>query len=161
MTLLVLLSFLFALVPARLFARNLRLYLPPPSPEPGPERPACSVLIPARNEESAIRPAVTAVLASEGVDLEVIVLDDHSEDRTAEVVGELARTDGRVRIEPAPPLPPGWCGKQHACWVLSGLARHPLLVFLDADVRIAPDALSKMAAFLKTSGAHLASGIPH
>jgi hypothetical protein len=160
MLLLILTCLLLALVPARLFAKNLRLYAPPPSPGAGRMPPSCSVLIPARNEERAIGPAVAAALASEGVQLEVIVLDDHSEDRTAEVVGRLARADGRVRLVAAPELPPGWCGKQHACWVLSGLVRYPYLVFLDADVRIAPDALARMVAFLEQSGADLASGIP-
>ena len=57
---------------------------------------------------------------------EVVVLDDHSEDATAERVLELARKDGRVRLVTGPPLPAGWCGKQHACWVLAREARHPL-----------------------------------
>jgi hypothetical protein len=60
----------------------------------------------------------------------------------------------------APPLPPGWCGKQHACAVLAQAATKPLLVFLDADVRLAPDALARLATFLEISGAELASGIP-
>ena len=88
------------------------------------------------------------------------MLDDHSDDRTAAIVEELAEADDRVRLVSAPELPAGWCGKQHACWVLAREARHPLLVFLDADVRLAPDALARMAAFLSASGADLASGIP-
>jgi hypothetical protein len=65
-----------------------------------------------------------------------------------------------VRLEGAPPLPAGWCGKQHACHVLASLARHPLLAFIDADVRLAPDALSRMVQFMKRSEAALASGVP-
>lgn len=147
-----------ALIPALLFLRNLRLFAPPQAPA-GP-RPAVSVLIPARNEERSIRDSVTAALRSERVDLEVIVLDDHSEDRTAEIVLEMARTDPRLRLETAPPLPAGWCGKQHACYALSCLARYPVLVFLDADVRLAPDGLARAAAFLERSGAGLVSGFP-
>jgi hypothetical protein len=118
------------------------------------------VLIPARNEEAAIAASVRSVLASRGIEFEVIVLDDHSEDTTAAIVNELAERDDRVRLVSAPELPPGWCGKQHACWVLAREARHCLLVFLDADVRVAPDALVRMAAFLEESAANLASGIP-
>ena len=66
---------LCALVPALVFRRNLALYAPPPGP--GAPRPAVSILIPARDEEAAIGGAVAAALASTGVDLEVIVLDDH------------------------------------------------------------------------------------
>jgi hypothetical protein len=57
-------------------------------------------------------------------------------------------------------LPPGWSGKQHACAALAALATKPVLVFLDADVRLAPDALARMAAFLDESGADLVSGFP-
>jgi cellulose synthase/poly-beta-1,6-N-acetylglucosamine synthase-like glycosyltransferase len=107
-----------------------------------------SVLIPARNEEQNIRATLEAVLANRDATFEVIVLDDHSTDHTAAIVSELAARDARVRLESAPPLPAGWCGKQHACHVLAGLARHPLLVFIDADVRLAPDALARMAGFM-------------
>src|SRR4051794_19122601 len=153
-------SLILALIPALLFRANLRLYAPPPCPSPGTPGVRVSVLIPARNEEAAIGAAVQAALASTGVEFEVIVLDDHSDDRTAEIVEALAEADDRVRVVSAPELPAGWCGKQHACWALAREARHPLLVFLDADVRLAPDALERMAAFMSASGADLASGIP-
>ena len=127
-------SLVLALIPAALFFRNLRLYAPPPlAPEPADPPAAVSLLIPARNEEAGIRATVEAALASAGVELEIIVLDDHSDDATAKIVGEIAERDGRVRLESAPPLPDGWCGKQHACWALAGLATHPTLAFLDAQ----------------------------
>jgi hypothetical protein len=119
-----------------------------------------SVLIPARNEEKNIRATLAAVLASRGAEFEVIVLDDHSTDDTAGIVSEFATRDPRVRLESAPPLPAGWCGKQHACHVLARLARHPLLVFIDADVRLAPEALARMGDFMNRSGIALASGVP-
>ncbi|MBA4064479.1 MAG: glycosyl transferase [Isosphaera sp.] len=125
-----------------------------------PRSGVVSVLIPARNEEHGIAACLASVLASEDIDLEVIVLDDHSADRTAEVVREIAATDPRVRLESAPPLPDGWCGKQHACFALSKLARHDVFVFLDADVRLEPDALARMVLFLRASGAELVSGFP-
>ncbi len=154
-------SLVLALIPAVLFFRNLRLYRAPPRPlESADPLPAVSLLIPARNEEAGIRATVEAALASEGVDLEIIVLDDHSQDATAKIVGEIAQRDARVRLESAPPLPDGWCGKQHACWELAGLATHPTLAFLDADVRLAPQGLGRAAAFLESSGADLISGVP-
>lgn len=148
-----------AALPALLFLANLRRYRPAPPAGPGPA-PAVSLLVPARNEQASIGACLEAALASRGVTLEVIVLDDASEDDTAAVVRALAARDPRLRLETAPPLPPGWCGKQHACHVLSGLARHPLLAFVDADVRLAPDGLARLAAFLHTSGADLVSGVP-
>ncbi len=150
---------LLALGPALLFLANLRRYRPPPEAVPG-VRPYVSVLVPARDEERSIGAAVRSILASEGVNLEVVVLDDHSSDATASIVQVLAAGDARVRLERSPPLPEGWNGKQHACHVLAGHARHDLLVFVDADVRLAPDALARMAAFLARSGADLVSGVP-
>ena len=109
-------------------------------PAPAAGRPAVSVLIPARNEEANIADACAAVLANEGVELELVVLDDASTDRTPDDPARRSPTPGcawpRRRA-----LPPGWSGKQHACHVLAGLARHELMVFVDADVRLAPDAL--------------------
>jgi len=123
---------------------------------------AVSVLIPARNEEKNIRATLESVLANRGVKYEVIVLDDHSTDRTAEIVREFAEQDSRVRLEYAPPLPSGWCGKQHACHVLARQAHDSWLVFMDADVRLAPDALCRMAAFMIASDRQVAlsSGVP-
>lgn len=162
MTLLVLalLSFALAAVPAVLFFANLRQFRPPADLRPAGDVPAVSVLIPARDEERSIVACVESVLADRGVDLEVIVLDDYSSDATAERVRAVARRDPRVRLETAPPLPAGWCGKQHACYALSRLARHDLLVFIDADVRLGEDALSRAVGFLRSTGAALVSGFP-
>jgi hypothetical protein len=151
-------AFGLAALSALLFLANLRLYRP--APQPGSSR-GVSILIPARNEERSIGAAIEAALASRGVDIEIVVLDDHSEDRTADIVGEIAAREERVRLENAPALPDGWCGKQHACHVLARHARHDLLLFVDADVRLQPDGLARMVAFLEMSGADLVSGIPY
>jgi glycosyltransferase involved in cell wall biosynthesis len=152
-------ALILAAIPSGLFLLNLRHYREP-APAPDGSKPGVSVLIPARNEEANIREAVEHALASEGVDLEVIVLDDHSEDATWQIVSELAKSDGRLRGERAPDLPPGWCGKQHACWVLAGLARHDVLAFVDADVHLGPEAVSRAVSFMESSGAELVSGFP-
>jgi hypothetical protein len=152
---------LCSLIPAQLFFRNLRRYRTPPIPSA--PLPAVSVLIPARNEEGAIGGAVVAALESAeatGLQIEVVVLDDGSTDRTAVIVAQIAARDPRVRLALAPALPAGWCGKQHACAVLAGLARFPVLVFQDADVRFLPGGLARAAGFLQTSGAGLVSGVP-
>jgi hypothetical protein len=65
-----------------------------------------------------------------------------------------------LRVARGGALPPGWSGKQHACARLAEMARHDLLVFVDADVRLAPDALSRMAGFMQREQVGLASGFP-
>ncbi len=150
-----------ASVSCALFLMNLRIYRPLPMIVSGATLPPVSVLIPARNEEKNIVKTLEAVLSNEGCAFEIIVLDDHSTDTTPALVRQLAARDERVRCEVAPELPSGWCGKQHACSVLATLATHPLLLFIDADVRLSPDSLQRMAAFMQGStAAALASGVP-
>lgn len=152
------LSLVLAAIPAILFGVNLFFYRKIDSKTAAKD--PVSVLIPARNEEANIATAIEAVLANIGCEFEIIVLNDDSTDRTAEIVGRIAERDSRVRLVDAPPLPAGWCGKQHACFVLAKLARHSTLLFIDADVRLAPDALRLMVGFLKDSRSSLASGVP-
>ena len=144
--------------PAGLFLANLRLYQPPPLAWAG--LPALSILIPARNEEASIGAALESVLATTGIPFEVIVLDDASTDRTFAIVEDYAARDPRVRVANAPTLPAGWNGKQHACHALAGLARNQVLCFLDADVRVTPQAFARLAQFLVAANASLVSGFP-
>ena len=148
-----------AIWPALLFCLNLQRYrVPEPAGATGPQR--LSVLIPARNEEANIEAALRCVLASQDVELEVLVLDDDSVDRTGDIVRSLSALDPRVRLVEGHGLPPGWNGKQHACWTLARESTQPLLVFLDADVRVEPALLSRMTGFLQRTKSGLVSGFP-
>jgi hypothetical protein len=150
-------SVVCAVGPAVLFIVNLRRYVEPEGENDGVK---ISVLIPARDEERNIAACVESVLASEHAELEVLVLDDASTDRTGEMVSELAARDARVRLVKTQTLPPGWNGKQRACWLLAQEAQGELLLFLDADVRLAPDALRQCAGQMGASGVALLSGFP-
>ena len=149
-----------ALFPAVLFAINFGLYRTPRQPAAGAALPSISVLIPARNEERVIGAAIASVMASVGVEFELVVMDDGSTDNTAAMVRAWAAKDARVRLEHAPLLPAGWNGKQHACWALAHAARHEVFCFVDADVTLHPEALLRMAGFLEQSDAALVSGFP-
>jgi glycosyltransferase involved in cell wall biosynthesis len=162
---LLVLIFLCAAGPAVLFCINLRAYAPPPPLMSVDEVSGVAVLIPARNEEANIGAAVDSVLTSIGVDVQVFVLDDASTDRTAEIVREAALRDARVQLLTGRDLPPGWNGKQYACWRLAQAAASQsgpadTLLFLDADVRVAPGCIERMVAFQRSSGAALVSGFP-
>lgn len=119
-----------------------------------------SVLIPARNEELSIERALTCLRASQHETMEIWVYDDASEDRTAVIVDAIAHADPRVRRYPGGALPQGWNGKQHACFELSKLATHEYLLFLDADVRVTPDAITRAVAQMQAAGVPLISGFP-
>lgn len=148
-----------ALLPLVLAGLNLCLLQ---RPRRAPAAGTCvSILIPARDEAATIEAAVTAALASRGVAVEVVVLDDQSSDGTPVLVERLAAADSRLRLLSAPPLPEGWAGKQHACARLAGEARYPLLLFVDADIRLAPDAAALLAgALLRRSDLGLISAFP-
>lgn len=106
--------------------------------------PSVSVLIPARNEAGGIGAAIESVLASEGVEFEVVVMDDGSTDATGEIVRSIASREPRVRLLDGIGLPAGWNGKQHACYRLATAANYNGLMFLDADVRLSPTALREL-----------------
>ena len=150
-----------AALPAGLTLANLRFFTRSPRPPPGTPPPRVSVLVPARDEAKVIGRLAATVLANRDVDLELVVLDDDSRDDTARIITDLAAEDPRVRLVRGQPLPPGWCGKQHACFQLAQAARHDILLFLDADVTLEPDAVARTVAFLDTRGVDLASGFPH
>jgi hypothetical protein len=154
------LVFVCAVVPALLFMANLRSYVPPLLLDSDAPVASISVLIPARNEEANIGAALECVLANTCVAVEVLVLDDASTDATAAIVETIAARDARVRLMRSPELPVGWNGKQHACWQLARASNAPVMLFLDADVRLEPDAIARMTAFQRASGAALVSGFP-
>ena len=142
-------------LPATMTVLNLSVLATPPI---GRDNAGVSLLIPARDEEANIAGCLRAALASRHLDLEVIVLDDGSTDRTAAIVRAFASGDARLRYEVAPALPSGWNGKQHACQILSTLATKPVLAFIDADVRLEPDGLARLTYAL--GRADLVSGVP-
>jgi glycosyltransferase involved in cell wall biosynthesis len=119
-----------------------------------------SILIPARNEASNIAGCLDAALASTGCEVEVVVIDDGSTDATAAIVQSYAARDARVRLVHAPSLPPGWTGKVHACARLAEAATGTHLLFIDADVRLAPHAAAAMAEHSATKTISMVSGVP-
>jgi hypothetical protein len=142
------------LIPAINTIVNLFLLKTPRLPR---KTPSVAILIPARDEEAAIGACIDAALASTGADIEVIVLDDGSKDQTFVIVEARALKDRRLRVVAAPQPPPGWSGKSHACYVLSQLTDRPFLLFIDADVRLMPEAAARL---VPSEGVDLISGVP-
>lgn len=122
--------------------------------------PEISVLIPARNEARRIGSLLDSVLASSSVNCEVCVLDDESTDATAEIVLSYGKNYPNVRLVRGTAKPAGWSGKQYACYQLARQATYEELVFLDADVSLAPECLSQAVMLRRQLRAELLSGFP-
>jgi hypothetical protein len=135
-----------------------------PDPEAVAEAEPLTVLLPVRDEAATVVRCLTSVLAA--LDRwpgpgRVLVLDDGSVDDTADQGAALAARDPRVRLLCGDPTPPGWLGKPWACHQL-GLAAgdEGVLVFVDADVVLAPHALSSSVALLREAGLDLLCPYP-
>lgn len=110
--------------------------------------PPTSVIIPARNEESALPHLLASLRQQTHLPDEVIVVDDESQDRTREV----ALREG-VRVVDSQPLPEGWTGKSWACHQGAEVAAGEMLVFLDADTSLEADGLQRILdTYLERAG---------
>jgi cellulose synthase/poly-beta-1,6-N-acetylglucosamine synthase-like glycosyltransferase len=116
-----------------------------------------SIILPAKDEESNIREALRTLQAQDYPEIEIIVVDDRSRDRTAEIVREVAAADPRVRLVHVAELPPGWFGKPHAMHVGAGEARGRWLLFVDADCRQSPHSARAAVNFLESRAGDMLS----
>lgn len=129
-----------------------------PSDEPAVCAGLVSVIIPARNEVENIGKAVRSILASDYGELEVIVLNDGSTDGTSGVLSDFI--DPRLRVIEGgdEPLPSNWFGKPWACHRAAKQANGEWLLFVDADVCVAPEAVSRAVGYAQANGVALLSG---
>lgn len=128
-----------------------------PRAGPNDDHGDVSVVIPARNEASALPAALASVLAQELPRLQVIVVDDRSEDGTGAVAAALGAGDERLSVERVDVLPPGWLGKTNAMALGAARATGRWLLFTDADVVFAPGAIAAAVAYAERRGLdHLA-----
>jgi glycosyltransferase involved in cell wall biosynthesis len=127
--------------------------------EQGPPaaRGSLSVIVPARNEGPGVAAGLRSLLASKGVDLEVIAVDDRSTDETGMAMDALEQEARTARVpyvvEHVRELPAGWLGKPHAMARGAALATGEWLLFTDADVVFAEDALARALDWLEREGA--------
>jgi chlorobactene glucosyltransferase len=122
--------------------------------------PMVSILIPARNEALNIEECLVSLLSQDYEPYEVIVLDDESEDATADILARLSREYPALTVLPGLPLPSSWIGKNWACHQLSRAALGEWMLFVDADTRHHPRMLPETLAAAEASHADLVSGLP-
>jgi cellulose synthase/poly-beta-1,6-N-acetylglucosamine synthase-like glycosyltransferase len=119
-------------------------------------KPRVSIIVPARNEEAHIAPALTTLLKLDYDNYEVIAVNDRSTDRTGEVMNQIAITPEareRLKIIHITELPSGWLGKAHAMWTAANQANGDWLLFTDADVLFRPDVLTRALAYAEAESA--------
>ena len=105
------------------------------------EWPLVSVVIAARDEEQRIGDTLAGLLASDYPRLEVVLANDRSTDRTAEIAETIAAKDERLRIVTIDLVPDGWLGKTNAMTQAADLASGDFLLFTDGDIQFSPDAI--------------------
>ncbi len=95
--------------------------------------PMVSVCVPARDEERGVRACLESLLKQDYPQFEVIVVNDHSTDRTGELIQKLARNNSRLIALDGEDLPKGWLGKPFALHQAFQKAKGEILLFTDAD----------------------------
>jgi cellulose synthase/poly-beta-1,6-N-acetylglucosamine synthase-like glycosyltransferase len=123
------------------------------------EANSISAIVPARNEAANIVRMVESLAAQPEI-AEILVVDDHSTDRTPQLLRELAARIPQLRVLHAPALPPGWTGKNHAVWHAAQQATGDWLLFTDADTEHLPGAAARARADAAAHNAALVSYSP-
>src|ERR1700739_4488983 len=118
--------------------------------------PQVSVIVPARNEEASLGSCLQSLISQTGLPFEIIVVNDDSTDRTAEIAASFAG----VRVIEAGPLPPGWTGKNNAVTAGARAARGSRLLFTDADTVHQSGSLARAVAEAEEHHADLLSYSP-
>lgn len=129
-------------------------------PLPDAELPTLSVIVSALDEAASIEPALRSLLALDHPRLQVVAIDDRSTDGTCAILDRLAREDPRLRVIHVAALPDGWLGKVHAMHLGAQAATGGFLLFTDADVHVAPDALRRALGYCVRERLHHLAVLP-
>lgn len=108
-----------------------------------------SILIPARNEEKNIANILNDLLQQNYQNIEIIVFNDQSTDKTEAIVSEFVNNNNKIKYHNSSGLPENWLGKNYACHSLSEVAKGKYFLFLDADVRIYNNLITKTISYSK------------
>lgn len=116
------------------------------APQADGDFPRVSVVVPACNEEKTIRRGLASLLMQDYPDLEIIVIDDRSTDKTFEIVSVLQESDSRLHVYRVTDLPVGWLGKCHALQYGAERATGVYLLFTDADIYMEKTTVARAVA---------------
>lgn len=119
-----------------------------------------SVIIPARNESANIGNILNDLITQQYHNLEIIVVDDESTDNTAEIVIRKSFEDPRIQLIRTSLRDKNWLGKNFACYTGASTAEGRYYLFLDADVRLEPGAVSRIITYFRKSKVAFLSVFP-
>ena len=122
--------------------------------------PLVSILIPAKDEEHSIAGCLQSVCSQNYPNVEIIVVNDRSQDRTADIVREIAQQDSRIQLLEITDLPSGWTGKTHALWEGTRKAKGDWLWYVDSDTVHAKENLGVALHYALRKKADLVSLLP-
>jgi cellulose synthase/poly-beta-1,6-N-acetylglucosamine synthase-like glycosyltransferase len=120
-----------------------------------------SVIVPARNEEANLERLLSSLVKIENIQIEIIVVDDESSDRTAEIAKAFAQAHTYVKLVAGMPRPEFWTGKNWACHQGFLKAQGQFLLFTDADTEHLPDSLELALSSLRNRRLDLLSAVPY
>ena len=131
--------------------------LTPPDP---PSWPKVSTIVPARNEATDLAASLASRLDDGYPNLELIVIDDRSEDETPQILARFSAGDERLKVVRVDDLPDGWLGKVHAMHHGVEVASGEWLLFSDADIELVPGMLGRAVAHCEAEGFDLLALVP-
>jgi glycosyltransferase involved in cell wall biosynthesis len=120
---------------------------------------AVTAIVPARNEEPVIKACVQSLAIQREIS-EILVINDQSTDKTAEIVRGLTSKIPQLRLLETRSVPMGWVGKNNAVWTGAQEAKNKWLLFTDADAELLPGAMARALELAKEKSVVLVSFSP-
>jgi glycosyltransferase involved in cell wall biosynthesis len=120
--------------------------------------PAVTLAIPARNETRVLSDCLAAAVASDYPKLEIIVLDDCSQDKTSDVIRSYAQHG--IRFVQGKLPADGWLGKNQAQQTLAEQASGEFIVFSGVDTHLSPQSLRKLVTYALSNNTDMVSVLP-
>ena len=164
MSSLVALLLLLCWVAAGMYAireRRMLRFLSELSPDLPADPPTVTIIFAARNEGSTVAEAARSMAEQRYPNLEVIAVNDRSDDDTGTYLKQVAAAHPNLRVLEVQELPPGWLGKTHALARGAEAASGDWLLFTDADVHFAPDAVARAVSYAESEGLDHLTIAPH
>lgn len=108
-----------------------------------------TVIIAAKDEEESIQHTLQTLISQTGTELDIIAVNDRSEDQTGEIMEKMAAANPTIHVVHIQTLPGGWLGKNHALKQGAELASGAYLLFTDADIQFEKTTISRALTFME------------